>query len=239
MARRKRIVLEGPAAEAVELLARSAGITPAELVKRALLREEAAQRAPEAPAQSFTQRVVDGLKRANAEEPALLVQALNPQDWPASEPTLSALRAAAGLAHDPELAVNQFGGPGFRYVLALDANHTLHAIGPSGDLEIRKSPAVDREAFAGLAHHLRQELAEHIQETTDIATVQAQLSGLERPIHLIAFSTRATFSQIVTLINDYFAARGFTDKIARYSPPQEDAKQTGSAERKSGTDPRL
>jgi hypothetical protein len=44
MARRKRIVLEGPAAEAVERLARAAGISPAELVRRALRREDDAQR---------------------------------------------------------------------------------------------------------------------------------------------------------------------------------------------------
>jgi hypothetical protein len=41
---RRRLVLEGPAAAAVERLARQAGISPAELVKRALRREDEAQR---------------------------------------------------------------------------------------------------------------------------------------------------------------------------------------------------
>ena len=61
MARRKRVVLDGPAAEAVELLAESAGISPAELVKRALLREEEAQRRGElAPDESLLTRILTG-----------------------------------------------------------------------------------------------------------------------------------------------------------------------------------
>ena len=41
---RRRLVLEGPAAAAVERLARQAGVSPAELIKRALRREDEAQR---------------------------------------------------------------------------------------------------------------------------------------------------------------------------------------------------
>ena len=41
---RRRLVLEGPAAAAVERLAEQAGISPAELIKRALRRENVAQR---------------------------------------------------------------------------------------------------------------------------------------------------------------------------------------------------
>lgn len=44
MARRKRIILEGPAAEAVEQLARAGNMTPAEVIRRALRREDSAQR---------------------------------------------------------------------------------------------------------------------------------------------------------------------------------------------------
>jgi hypothetical protein len=44
MARRKRFVLQGPAAEAVERLAKAAGVTPAELIRSALRREDDAQR---------------------------------------------------------------------------------------------------------------------------------------------------------------------------------------------------
>ena len=40
----RKLVLEGPAAAAVERLARQAGVSPAELVKRALRREDEAQR---------------------------------------------------------------------------------------------------------------------------------------------------------------------------------------------------
>jgi hypothetical protein len=40
----RKLVLSGPAAEAVERLARSAGISPAELIRRALRREDEAQR---------------------------------------------------------------------------------------------------------------------------------------------------------------------------------------------------
>ena len=42
---RRRLMLEGPAAAAVERLAERAGISPAELIKRALSREDEAQRA--------------------------------------------------------------------------------------------------------------------------------------------------------------------------------------------------
>ena len=40
----RKLVLTGPAAEAVERLARSAGVSPSELIKRALRREDEAQR---------------------------------------------------------------------------------------------------------------------------------------------------------------------------------------------------
>jgi hypothetical protein len=45
---RKRIVVEGPTAEAVELLAESAGLSPGELLLRALRREDEAQQAERA-----------------------------------------------------------------------------------------------------------------------------------------------------------------------------------------------
>jgi hypothetical protein len=40
----RKLVLDGPAAEAVERLAQSAGVSPAELIRRALRREDEAQR---------------------------------------------------------------------------------------------------------------------------------------------------------------------------------------------------
>lgn len=40
MSTHRKLVLEGPAAAAVERLARSAGVTPAELIQRALQRED-------------------------------------------------------------------------------------------------------------------------------------------------------------------------------------------------------
>lgn len=52
---RKRIVLEGATAEAVERLAESAGVSLAELLQRALRREDEAQQAERAGQQGRSQ----------------------------------------------------------------------------------------------------------------------------------------------------------------------------------------
>ena len=46
---RKRLIMEGPAAEAVERLSSEAGISPADLIRSALAREELARQQPVNP----------------------------------------------------------------------------------------------------------------------------------------------------------------------------------------------
>jgi Ribbon-helix-helix protein, copG family len=58
----RKLVLTGPAAEAVERLARSAGVSPSELIKRALRREDEAQRGE---AESRVKRYTGGLPESS------------------------------------------------------------------------------------------------------------------------------------------------------------------------------
>jgi hypothetical protein len=128
MARKKRLVVEGATMEAIELLAESAGLTPGELVQRALRREDAAQQAEQRgqPAERTARTVTDADQALSADEISRAV--------PLPYITAISSTVAARLAQEHE---DRDGQP--RAWLAMN-NTTLAVQFPSGPYRVIELP---------------------------------------------------------------------------------------------------
>lgn len=219
---RRRLVLEGAALEAVERLAESSGVSPAELIKRALRREDDAQRGSEA----LAERVI---KDSDAPSPlnmnavyskfwtqvnSLGGEVLNPPPQSGNQPDSDV--SVPGPIDDPVPYVPQtrssethLEAPGQLYMIYLDRRGVVYLKGLANSANFQKYPAPSAVDFDGLLQYLANRPGDLIDMFINADGLRAQIPDPWGVEEIAAVHSRAEFFTIATTIDQYFKIAGF------------------------------